>query len=41
MLFREEKILEICQETGVKTRVLPTTEEVIDKQGAINSLRRC
>ncbi len=33
------KILEICQETGVKTRVLPTTEEVIDKQGAINSLR--
>ena len=39
MLFREEKILEICQETGVKTGVLPTTEEVIDKQGAINSLR--
>ncbi|MCI9039373.1 MAG: polysaccharide biosynthesis protein [Clostridia bacterium] len=33
------KILELCQETGVKTRVLPTTEEVIDKQGAINSLR--
>lgn len=33
------KILEICQETGVKTRVLPTTEEVINKQGAINSLR--
>ena len=33
------KILEICQETGVKTRVLPTTEEVITKQGAINSLR--
>ncbi len=33
------KILEICQETGVKTRVLPTTEEVIDKQGAMNSLR--
>lgn len=33
------KILEICQETGVKTRVLPTTEEVIIKQGAINSLR--
>ncbi len=33
------KILEICQETGVKTRVLPTTEEVITKQGAMNSLR--
>ena len=33
------KILEICQETGVKTRVLPTTEEVINKQGAVNSLR--
>ena len=33
------KILEICQETGVKTRVLPTTEEVIDRQGAMNSLR--
>lgn len=34
-----KKILEICQETGVKTRVLPTTEEVINKQGAMNSLR--
>ena len=34
-----KKIIEICQETEVKTRVLPTTEEVIDKQGAINSLR--
>lgn len=33
------KILEICQETGVKTRVLPTTLEVIAKQGAMNSLR--
>ena len=33
------KILEICQETGVKTRVLPTTEEVIDRQGTMNSLR--
>lgn len=33
------KILEICQETGVKTRVLPTTEEVINKQGAMNTLR--
>lgn len=33
------KVLEICQETNVKTRVLPTTEEVINKQGAMNSLR--
>lgn len=33
------KILEICQETGVKTRVLPTTEEVITRHGAMNSLR--
>ena len=33
------KILEICQETGVKTRVLPTIEEVITKHGAMNSLR--
>lgn len=33
------KILEICQETGVKTGVLPTTEEVITKHGAMNSLR--
>lgn len=33
------KILEICQETCVKTRVLPTTEELIIKQGAMNSLR--
>ena len=33
------KILEICQETGAKTRELPTTEEVIDRQGAMNSLR--
>lgn len=33
------KILEICQETGVKARVLPRTEEVIDRQGAMNSLR--
>ena len=34
-----KKILEICQETGVKTRVLPTTLEVIAKQGAMNILR--
>ena len=34
-----KKILEICQETNVKTRILPTTEKMIDKQGAMNSLR--
>ena len=34
-----KKIIEICQNTGVKTRVLPTTEEMIDNQGAMNSLR--
>lgn len=33
------KIIEICQTTGVKTRVLPTTEELIEKQGVMNSLR--
>ena len=37
--INRRKILEICQETGVKTRVLPTTEELINKQGVINSLR--
>ena len=33
------KILEKCQEANVKTRILPTTEKIIDKQGAMNSLR--
>lgn len=33
------KIIEICQTTGVRTRVLPSTEEIIEKQGAMNSLR--
>lgn len=33
------KILEICQDTNIKTRILPTTEKIIDKQGAMNSLR--
>lgn len=32
-------IIEICQTTGIKTRVLPSTEEIIEKQGAMNSLR--
>ena len=33
------KILELCGETKAKIKVWPTAEEVIDKQGAINSLR--
>lgn len=33
------KILEICGETKAKIKVWPTAEEVIDKQGAVNSLR--
>lgn len=37
--INRKKILEICQETNVKTRILPTTEKMIDKQGAMNSLR--
>ena len=37
--INRRKILEICQETNVKTRILPTTEKIIDKQGAMNSLR--
>lgn len=37
--IERKKILEICQDTGVKTKVLPTTEQIIDKQGALKSLR--
>ncbi len=37
--INRRKILEICQDTNVKTRILPTTEKIIDKQGAMNSLR--
>ena len=37
--INRRKILEICQETNVKTRILPTTEKMIDEQGAMNSLR--
>lgn len=33
------EILNICQETNVKTRVLPATESIIDQKGALNSLR--
>ena len=34
-----KKILEICQNTNVRTKVLPPTEEIIDRHGAMNSLR--
>lgn len=34
-----KKIIEICQTTGVKTRVLPSTEDIIEKQDVMNSLR--
>lgn len=34
-----KNILNICQKTNVKTRVLPTTEAIIDQKGALNSLR--
>ena len=34
-----KNIIEICQTTGVRTRVLPSTEEMIKKGGVMNSLR--
>lgn len=34
-----KEILNICQDANVKTRVLPTTEALIDRQGVLNSLR--
>ena len=37
--INRRKILELCGETKAKVKVWPTTEEVIDKQGPINSLR--
>ena len=37
--INRRKILEICGETPAKIKVWPTAEEVIDRQGAINSLR--
>ena len=35
----KRNIIEICQQTGVKTRILPSTEDLIEKQGIMNSLR--
>ena len=37
--INRKDILKICQSTNVKTKVLPTIEEIIDKHGALNSLR--
>ena len=37
--INRRKILEICGETKAKVKVWPTAEEVIDKQGVVNSLR--
>lgn len=34
-----KNIIEICQTTGVRTRVLPSTEEIIKKGGIMNNLR--
>ena len=34
-----KNIIEICQTTGVKTRVLPSTEEIMKKGGIMNNLR--
>ncbi len=32
-------IIEICQTTGIRTRILPSTEEMIKKGGIMNNLR--
>lgn len=37
--INRRKILELCGETPAKIKVWPTAEQVIDKQGAVNSLR--
>ena len=37
--INRRKILELCGETKAKIKVWPTTEDVIDKQGVVNSLR--
>ena len=34
-----KNIIEICQTTGVRTRVLPSTEEMMKKGGVMNNLR--
>ena len=34
-----KNIIEICQTTGIKTRVLPSTEEIVKKGGIMNNLR--
>ncbi len=37
--IERRKILEICSETNAKIKVWPNAEDLIEKQGAINSLR--
>lgn len=37
--INRRKIIELCGETKAKIKVWPTTEDVIDKQGVVNSLR--
>lgn len=37
--INRRKILELCGETKARVKVWPTAEDVIDKQGVINSLR--
>ena len=37
--IEKRKILEICSETKAKIKVWPNAEDLIEKQGAINSLR--
>ena len=37
--IERRKILELCGETKAKIKVWPTAEDVIDKQGPVNSLR--
>ena len=37
--IEKRKILEICSETNAKIKVWPNAEDLIEKQGAINSLR--
>ena len=35
--IERKKIIEICQKTNAKIKVLPPTEDIIDKHGAMNS----
>mgnify|MGYP002554152804 CR=1 FL=1 len=39
LIYSRKNIIEICQTTGVRTRVLPSTEEMMKKGGVMNNLR--